>query len=151
MLQGNRMMTAALVLAVVAGLVIDAAAQERGGRAGGGARGGRGGGVIPPLLMKTDAFEDGGIIPDIYAGRGGNVRPGFTFSNIPNGAVSFAIIFHDLDVAFTGTDDVLHWLVWNIPAKAGGIPEGSLAKPRLKPARLRFASHVAGFAPLRGA
>ena len=40
--------------------------------------------------------------------------------------MSFAIIFHDLDVAVAGTDDVLHWLAWNIPAKAGGIPEGSL-------------------------
>ena len=39
---------------------------------------------------------------------------------------SFAIIFHDLDVAFNGTDDVLHWLAWNIPADAGGVPEGSL-------------------------
>ena len=119
----NRMITAALVLAVVAGTGIAAAAQ---GRAGGAARGGRGGGLIPPLLMKTDAFEDGGIIPERYAGRGGNVRPGFTFSNIPNGTVSFPFIFHDIDVAVTGPDDVLHWLAWNIPAKAGGIPEGSL-------------------------
>ena len=116
-------MTAALVVAVVAGTGIDAAAQ---GRAGGAGRGGRGGGLIPPQLMKTDAFEDGGIIPERYAGRGGNVRPGFTFSNIPNGTVSFAIIFHDIDVAVTGPDDVLHWLAWNIPAKAAGIPEGSL-------------------------
>jgi Raf kinase inhibitor-like YbhB/YbcL family protein len=126
----NRVMTAALVLAVVAALGIDATAQAPAGRGGGGrgggaARGGRGGGVIPPLLMKTDACEDGGIIPERFAGRGGNVRPGFTFSNIPNGTVSFAIIFHDLDVAVTGTDDVLHWLAWNIPAKAGGLPEGS--------------------------
>jgi Raf kinase inhibitor-like YbhB/YbcL family protein len=121
----NRMMTAAVVLAMVAGLGIDAAAQGRGGRGGGG-RGGRGGGVIPPLLMKTDAFEDGGIIPERYAGRGGNVRPGFTFSNIPNETVSFAIILQDLDVASNGTDGVLHWLARNIPANAGGIQEGSL-------------------------
>ena len=40
--------------------------------------------------------------------------------------MSFAIIFHDLDVAVSGTDDVLHWPAWNIPAKAGGLPEGSL-------------------------
>jgi phosphatidylethanolamine-binding protein (PEBP) family uncharacterized protein len=40
--------------------------------------------------------------------------------------VSFAIIFHDLDVALTGTDDVLHWIAWNIPADAKGLPEGSL-------------------------
>lgn len=36
------------------------------------------------------------------------------------------MIFHDLDVAFNGTDDVLHWLAWNIPAQTGGIPEGRL-------------------------
>ena len=120
------LLTAALALALVAGLASDAAAQGRDGRGGGAARGGRGGGLIPPLLMKTDAFEDGGIIPERYAGRGGNVRPGFTFSNIPDGAVSFAIIFHDLDVAVIGADNVLRWLAWNIPAKAAGIPEGNL-------------------------
>ena len=87
-----------MVLAVVAALsalcppgidAIDAAAQapaaqappagRGGGGRGGGGRGGRGGGLIPPLLIQTDAFEDGGIIPERYAGRGGNVRPGFMF------------------------------------------------------------------------
>jgi phosphatidylethanolamine-binding protein (PEBP) family uncharacterized protein len=85
-----------------------------------------GGGVIPPLLMKTDAFEDGGIIPERYAGRGGNIRPGFTFSNVPAGTVSFAIILQDLAVAASGADGVLHWLAWNIPAEGGAIPEGPL-------------------------
>lgn len=80
-----------------------------------------------PLLMETDAFEDGGIVPDKYTARGGNTQPGFTFSNAPDNAETYAIIFHDLDVALNnGTDDVLHWLAWNIPADAGGIPEGSL-------------------------
>ena len=126
----KNLMTAALVAAVVAGLCADVAAQGppagAGGRGGGAGRGGRGGGLIPPLLMKTDAFEDGGIIPERYAGRGGNVRPAFTFSNIPAGTVSFAIVLQDLDVAANGPDGVLHWLAWNIPVKAGGIPEGSL-------------------------
>jgi Raf kinase inhibitor-like YbhB/YbcL family protein len=88
-----------------------------------------GGGGPPrfsPLLMESAAFEDGGIVPQKYAGREG-VQPGFTFSNAPDTAVSYAIIFHDLDVALQGgTNDVLHWLAWNIPAAAKGIPEGSL-------------------------
>ena len=94
---------------------------------GGGARGGGGRGFsLPPLLMETTAFPDGGIIPEKYTGRGG-VQPGFKFSNAPTGTVSYAIIFHDLDVALKGnTPDVLHWMVWNIPASANGIPEGSL-------------------------
>ena len=93
----------------------------------GGRGGGRGGFNLPPLLMESDAFPDGGIVPPKYAGRGGNVQPGFKFSGAPAGTVSYAIIFHDLDVAIGGnTGDVLHWMVWNIPASANGIPEGSL-------------------------
>ncbi len=80
--------------------------------------------------MQTDAFPDGGIVPQKYAGRGG-VQPGFTFSNAPQGTVSYAIIFHDLDVALGGNPtDVLHWVVWNIPASAGGIPEGAAGRRR---------------------
>jgi len=57
----------------------------------------------------------------------GGVQPGFKFSNAPAGTVAYAIIFHDIDVALQGgTGDVLHWIAWNIPASANGIPEGSL-------------------------
>jgi Raf kinase inhibitor-like YbhB/YbcL family protein len=92
------------------------------------AQGGGGGGPprLAPLLMESTAFEDGGIVPQKYAGRTG-VQPGFTFSNAPDTTVSYAIIFHDLDVSLQGgTNDVLHWIAWNIPAAAKGIPEGSL-------------------------
>jgi len=93
---------------------------------GGGGGGGGGGFRLPPLLMQSTAFEDGGIVPQKYAGAMG-VQPGFTFSNAPENTVSYAIIFHDLDVALMGgTGDVLHWIAWNIPASAKGIPEGSL-------------------------
>ncbi|HEY6507726.1 MAG TPA: YbhB/YbcL family Raf kinase inhibitor-like protein [Vicinamibacterales bacterium] len=96
------------------------------GQGGGGGRGGRGGFNLPPLLMETDAFPDGGIVPAKYTGRGG-VQPAFKFSGAPATTVSYAIIFHDLDVAIGGnTGDVLHWIAWNIPASANGIPEGSL-------------------------
>ena len=88
--------------------------------------GARGGFKLPPLLMQSTAFEDGGIVPQKYAGRGG-VQPDFKFSNAPEGTVTYAIILHDLDVAVGGgTDDVLHWVAWNIPASANGIPEGTL-------------------------
>jgi Raf kinase inhibitor-like YbhB/YbcL family protein len=93
---------------------------------------------LPPLLMESDAFADGGIVPLRYAGRGDNVQPGFTFSNAPDTTVSYAIIFHDLDVALGGSsDDVLHWIVWNIPVEAGGIPEGSLPEGAVTGANIR--------------
>lgn len=80
----------------------------------------------PMMMVKSDAFPDGGVVPEKYAMRGDNVQPGFSFSDIPANGVSLAIIFHDIDVAFGGTGDVLHWMAWNIPLADGRIPEGSL-------------------------
>ena len=118
-----------VVFMAVAIAGLDVAAQQQGDQGGGaragGGRGGRGFN-LPPLLMQTDAFPDGGIVPQKYAGRGG-VQPGFKFTGAPEGTVSYAIIFHDIDVALmNNTGDVLHWIAWNIPAAAGGIPEGKL-------------------------
>ena len=114
-------------LAVVLLAAPDAMSQPRGG-----------GFQLAPLLMETDAFEDGGVVPDKYVFRGENVSPGFTFSNAPESTVSYAIIFHDIDVALGGgTNDVLHWLVWNIPADAGGIPEGGLPEGAVQGANVR--------------
>ncbi len=130
----RRLISSAAMLAVVAALSAGTAAQQGQGAPAPGAQGqgqgrggGRGGGFnLPPLLMETDAFPDGGIIPAKFTGRGG-VQPGFKFSNAPAGTMSYAIIFHDIDVALKGsTDDVLHWIAWNIPASANGIPEGKL-------------------------
>ena len=117
-----------VVVATALGVQMSAQQAEQGGgaRAGGGGRGGGRGFNLPPLLMQTDAFPDGGIVPQKFAGRGG-VQPGFKFTGAPEGTVSYAIIFHDVDVALGGnTGDVLHWIAWNIPASANGIPEGSL-------------------------
>lgn len=82
---------------------------------------------LAPFMIESNAFPDGGVVPEKYAARGENVQPNFSFSGLPDNAVSVAIIFHDLDVSLGGgTDDVLHWTAWNIPASAGGIPEGGL-------------------------
>jgi Raf kinase inhibitor-like YbhB/YbcL family protein len=101
---------------------------QGGGAPAQGARGGGRGFNLPPLLMETDAYPDGGIIPPKYvsANNGGNVLPGFKISNAPAGTVSYAVIFHDLDVALGGPGDVLHMMAWNIPAASNGWSEGNL-------------------------
>jgi hypothetical protein len=87
----------------------------------------RGGGFqLAPLLIESKAFPDGGIVPPKYSMRGGNVQPDFTISNAPATTQSFAIIMHDIDVALGGPDDVLHWVVWNIPGDTKTIEEGKL-------------------------
>jgi Raf kinase inhibitor-like YbhB/YbcL family protein len=130
-----RLLTSVVVVSAAVALGADLAAQQ-GGQGGRGGRGGGRGFNLPPLLMQTDAFPDGGIVPQKYAGRGG-IQPGFKFSGAPDGTVSYAIIFHDIDVALQGgTNDVLHWIAWNIPAAAGGIPEGKLPEGAVQGANI---------------
>lgn len=89
---------------------------------------------LPPLLVESAAFPDGGVVPAKYSFAGGNTQPDFKISNAPEGTVAYAIIFHDIDVALAGgTDDVLHWTAWNIPATGpvtqiveGKLPDGSV-------------------------
>lgn len=79
------------------------------------------------LLIASDAFEDGGIVPPKYSCFGANVQPGFTFSDPPDGTACYALLLHDIDVALDGrTEDGLHWTVWNIPVGAAGMPEGTV-------------------------
>ena len=98
--------------------------QGRGG-GGGGGRGGRGGGGIPnPLVITTSAWTDGGDIPAKYAGQTG-VSPALSWTGAPMTTQSFLIIMHDLDVSpQRGADDVLHWIMWDIPAATTSLPEG---------------------------
>ena len=118
------------------------------GRGGGGRGGGRGGGFsLPPLLMETDAFPDGGIVPAKYvsAGGGASVLPGFKLTGAPATTVSYAVIFHDIDVSIGGgTDDVLHWIAWNIPAASNGWPEGSLPAGSVQGNNLRGQANYMG-------
>ena len=126
----SRILSSALTLMMVAAFAFEVAAQgppAAGGQGGGrgGGRGGGGGFSLPPLLMETDAYPDGGIIPAKFVGQQG-VLPAFKVSNAPAGTVAYAVIFHDLDVAIGGPGDVLHMMAWNIPASANGWPEGNL-------------------------
>jgi Raf kinase inhibitor-like YbhB/YbcL family protein len=60
------------------------------------------------------------------------VSPPLTWSGAPDSTVSFVLIVHDADAAVgDGTDDLLHWMVWNIPGTATSLPEGMPQGPQL--------------------
>lgn len=140
-----RILTVLLVLVALTALTASLMAQggppaagqggRQGGPPGGGAGGpggqGRGGGrgpAAPPLLMTTTAFEDGGVIPDKYTQKGGPTSPSpeLKWSQVPMGTQSFVLLMHDPEPVLqrSSKTDVLHWLVWNIPATSTGLPEG---------------------------
>src|SRR5436305_13613161 len=61
--------------------------------------------------------------PGVAPGEG--TSPAMTWANAPAGTQSFFLHMHDLDLARNKTtDDQAHWVLWNIPATATGMPEG---------------------------
>jgi Raf kinase inhibitor-like YbhB/YbcL family protein len=87
----------------------------------------------PGLTVTTPAFADGGEIPKKFTQSDPNpVSPKLEWTNVPPGTVSFALIFHDPDVAIQKkVEDVLHWMAFNIPAEAHELPEGVSANAQL--------------------
>ena len=88
---------------------------------------------VPGLTLTTTAFPDGGEIPREYTQGVPNAKsPKLDWTNVPMGTVTFTLILHDPDVGFQRkTDDVLHWMAFNIPASTHGLPEGVPADAQL--------------------
>lgn len=121
-----------LVSMILALVAIPLAGQQPGGRRGGAPAG-------PALTMTIPAFPDGSDIPVKYsqaapgAAPGEGTSPAINWTNVPAGTQSFVLNMRDMDVARNrGTEDQAHWVVWNIPATATGLPEG-VAKGSQRP------------------
>jgi hypothetical protein len=84
------------------------------------------------MTLTSTAWPDGGPIPAKYTQSGDESSPPLAWSNAPEGVVSYALIVHDVDAAIgNGTDDVLHWMLWNIPPTVTAIHERAPALPQL--------------------
>lgn len=122
----TRHVTAALTALLLGALLApsgDALAQSRAGRA--------------AFTLASPDFTDGGLIPDRHAQTGRDRSPSLAWSGAPDSTRSFVLVVHDLDAAIgDGTDDLLHWLVWNIPGTAtslpGGMPSGAQLEDGLR-------------------
>src|SRR5580693_8423947 len=112
------------IIALATVFLVASSGQQRGGRGGGG--GGRGrGSAFQNMTLTTTAWPDGGMIPLRYTQAGAEISPAIQWSAAPAGTASFVLIFHDADtVVNNSTDDILQWMLWNIPATATGIAQG---------------------------
>ena len=93
---------------------------------GAGARG-RGGAPPPPFRIMSPDLVDGSLLPQQFTCAAGTeaVSPPLQWMNAPRGTVSFALIVHDMEPRpQKKLDDILHWMVWNIPATATKFPQG---------------------------
>lgn len=109
------------LLIPVSGLMAQNPANPAGGRGGGGGRGR----AVKVMTLTSSAFPDGGQIPVKYSQAGEEMSPALAWTGLPDTIASFVLIVHDVDaVAGNGIDDVLHWMVWNIPGNVHSLPEG---------------------------
>ena len=96
-----------------------------------GQRGG-GRGRAQVMSLTTTGWTDGGVIPIKYSQAGAEVSPPLAWKDAPENTASFVLIAHDLDAAGSnGVDDLLQWMVWNIPGTATSLPEGVSQGPQL--------------------
>jgi Raf kinase inhibitor-like YbhB/YbcL family protein len=79
--------------------------------------------MTEPTLTST-AFEHGGQIPQRHTCEGEDVSPPLTWSELPDGTRSVALICDDPD-APSGT--FTHWVAWALDPDAGGLAEGEAA------------------------
>ena len=113
------LMMSMMVAMAVMGAQAPAAPAGQGGQRAGGPP------AAPPMVLSTPAFTDGGVIPNRYTQVEKQVSPALNWINAPASTQSFVLHMHDPEVSRNKTvDDQVHWLVWNIPATAKGLPEG---------------------------
>ena len=90
---------------------------------------GRGGAPppAPPFRIMSPDMVDGSLLPQQFSCAAGTaaVSPSLQWTNAPRGTRSFALIVHDMEPRpQKKLDDILHWMVWNIPANATRFPRG---------------------------
>lgn len=77
------------------------------------------------IQLTSEAFSDGTMIPKRFTCDGEDLSPPLSWSGLPAGTGSLALICDDPD-APVGTWD--HWVLFNIPASATGLPVNVPAK-----------------------
>lgn len=88
----------------------------------------------PPMALTSPAFADGTDIPARFTQAAGDqvVSPELDWTNVPPNTESFMLLMHDPDVARNRTtEDMTHWVVWNIPGNAKRLAEHVPADPKL--------------------
>lgn len=90
------------------------------------------GGAPMSLSITSPVFSQNGEIPARHTCDGQDVSPPLNWSGLPEGTKSLALIVADPDVPDPAAPKMtwVHWVLYNIPPDAAGLPEG------VKPANL---------------
>jgi len=76
------------------------------------------------LRLTSTAFEDGEEIPTRFTCEGEDLSPDLSWSGLPDGTRSLVLIVDDPDAPDPAAPRMVwdHWLLYNLPPDAGGLP-----------------------------
>ena len=83
------------------------------------------------MKLESSAFAPMGRIPQKYSCEGQDTSPPLAWHDVPESAKSLALIVDDPDAPDPKAPKMtwVHWVVFNLPPVAGGIPEGGHPLP----------------------
>lgn len=79
--------------------------------------------------LTSSAFPHLGAIPSAYTCEGQDISPPLAWSGLPEGTKSLVLIVDDPDAPDPSAPKMtwVHWVLYNIPATAAGLPEGVIS------------------------
>ena len=83
------------------------------------------------MKLTSTAFADGGGIPRRYSCEGEDIAPPLSWGNVPPLAKSLALIVDDPDAPDPAAPVTtwVHWVLFDIPPAASGLPDGGKPLP----------------------
>lgn len=87
-----------------------------------------GGGAVP-FSLTSSAFAPAGEIPARHTCDGEDRSPALAWTGAPEGTRSFALVVDDPDAPDPAAPKTtwVHWVLYDLPAEAAGLPEGVTA------------------------
>jgi Raf kinase inhibitor-like YbhB/YbcL family protein len=79
-----------------------------------------------PLSIRSESFEPGEAMPREHTCEGEDVSPQLTWTGIPDGTESMALIMDDPDAPDPEHPRMtwVHWVLYDLPVTTSGLPRG---------------------------
>jgi Raf kinase inhibitor-like YbhB/YbcL family protein len=79
------------------------------------------------MTLTSPSFEPGGEIPRRHTCQGQDTSPALAWADVPAGAKTLALLVDDPDAPDPAAPKMtwVHWVIFDIPATASGLPEGA--------------------------
>lgn len=89
------------------------------------------------LALTSPAFGPGADIPTLFTCEGSDISPPLEWTGMPDGTKSLVLIVDDPDAPDPAAPKMtwVHWVLYNLPPSATGLPEG--VRPKDLPAGTR--------------